>query len=620
MNPAAKPDGACEVVFQPMGKRVYVAPGTTVLEAGRRGGLMLAANCGGVGLCGKCRVALVEGELFPHTPAEITYLREWDEKQSVRLACEARVASSAVIEVAPSALSSESRLQIDAEQKELACDPMIEVISITADPPRPGDSRSDFARITDALSVSCSRRTWKMHPRTSVQLTTLAREVNWALTAYMRDEEIIGFCAANRPAAGLAIDLGTTKIAGYLVDLITCRQLSAAAMLNPQLRYGEDVISRLVYAQRGRQNAIELASVVREAVKTLADRLCRQGGVQSGQIADACIVGNTAMTHLLLNLPIDQLVHAPYTASNDGGLDLAVCELGWDFAPAARVHILPGVGGFVGSDHVAMVLACGIDRTEKVTVGVDIGTNTEIVVREPPTGALFSTSVPSGPAFEGGHVTEGMRADAGAIERVWSHGGALRFTTIGDGAPTGFCGSGVVDLIAELWRGEIIDERGHLRTDRPGVRRGRKGLEFVAIPEQQSGLGREIVVKQSDITQIQLAKAAVYSGIATLLEVAGIGFEAVQEVVVAGAFGAYLDLRNAIAIGLLPRLPNARYRQFGNAAGVGAKMALVSAAERERSRIVARTATWIQLKGYAKFGRLLARATRFPPFGRSSVA
>ncbi len=280
--------------------------------------------------------------------------------------------------------------------------------------------------------------------------------------------------------------------------------------------------------------------------------------------------------------------------------------------------MLPSIGGFVGADHVAMILSHGIDRSDKVTIGIDIGTNTEIVVHDPRSGAFVATSVPSGPAFEGGHVSDGMRAASGAIEKIFFVDGKLRFQTIDGSAPIGICGSGIVDLLAELWRLNYIDERGHLVRHGELVRAGNCGLEFLVVPALNSGSEHDIALTQHDITELQLAKAAIFAGIATLLEITGTNVGEVQEMVVAGAFGSYLDLRSAVAIGLLPRLPNATYSQIGNAAGAGAKLALISRAGREQARSIAERVTRIELKQHENFNRLLAKATQLPAHPNSS--
>ena len=604
-------EAECQVVFQPVGKRARVPAGTTLLEACRRAGLLLSASCGGVGICGKCRVTVVSGEVFPPADDERAFLEAGGFPANARLACTARVASSVVLEL-PVGFGLDQRLQIDGECSLPECEPLVTAYSLEIEPPTLGDSRSDYARIVDGLSHQCGSAELRIHPSVAAQFAEFANGSPWRMSAYLRESEVIGFAEPGAGALGLAVDVGCTKIAAHLLELSAGRQLAAAGVANPQVTYGEDLISRLVFALKGSQDACTLATCVRESIAKLAYELCETAGVSPSRIADVCVVGNTAMMHLFLQLPVARLLHAPFVASVDRDIDIDAGELGWCFAPRANVHILPSIGGFVGADHVAMILAHGIESSPRVTVGLDIGTNTEICVRDPRAGRLLTTSVPSGPVFEGAHIQDGMRAAAGAIDKVYRAGGELGFSTLDGGKPLGICGSGVIDLVAELRRGGVIDERGHLLRSDARVRTGPCGMEYLFVAAENTRHGRDIVLSQHDVSQIQLAKAAIFAGIQTLLEIAGLAHDQVQEVAVAGAFGSYLDLRSALGIGLLPRFPDAEYLQIGNAAGAGAKVALVSRSQRERARAIARNATRIELKKHSSFDRTMARATQFP--------
>lgn len=547
------------VTFQPLGRRVTVSAGTTLLEAGRRAGLLLSAACGGVGICGRCRVSVVNGVMVPASEAERAFLLKGSYPPGTRLACEARVASSVTIDVPPGSFITGQRVQTDSE---VALQP------------------------SDCISA----------------------------------RQFIGVGKGGSSPLGLAVDIGCTKVAAFLVDLSTGAQLAAAGIPNPQITYGEDLISRLVLADASADQATTLARHVRECIATLAANLCLLAGTTPDQIVDVCIVGNTAMMHLFLDLPVAQLLRSPFISSVDCDLDIAAADLGWQFAPATSVHVLPGIGGFVGADHVAMILARDIDTTDLVTIGLDIGTNTEIVLRHPRSGKFLTTSVPSGPVFEGAHIADGMRAASGAIDSFYSVAGELRYTTIDSARPIGLCGSGTVDLVAELLHLGYINDRGHLAKCGPRIRRGPCGTEFVVVPAAETVHGRDIVLTQRDVSQVQLAKAAIFAGIETLLQLAGVPHGDVQQVVVAGAFGSYLNLRSAIAIGMLPRFACTEYLQVGNAAGAGAKLALVSRGDRARARTIARNVTRIELKKHRSFDTAMARATRFPTLSPTSSA
>jgi uncharacterized 2Fe-2S/4Fe-4S cluster protein (DUF4445 family) len=612
-EPEIEPGTAgCEVTFQPLGRRIVVTAGTTLLEAGRRAGLLLCGGCGGVGICGRCRVSVSSGNMFPPDEEERDFLAAGSYSPGTRLACEARVASSVTVEAPLSSFPSGQRLQVEGDGAVTAHDPIVKAYQLQLCPPSLDDSRSDYRRVADALDAVAGHTEWEMLPGAASCFSSLARKGRWNLNAYTRRQQVIGFANCGMNPVGVAVDVGCTKIAVYLVDLCTGAELAASGTPNPQIPYGEDLISRLVYAAASTEKAKSLAVMVRECILQVCAKLCDSSQISKEQIADICVVGNTAMMHLLLNLPVAQLLSAPFVASIDRDVDVPASDLGWQFAPGTRVHVLPTIGGFVGADHVAMIMARNIDRCEKLTVGLDIGTNTEIVVRDPGTGSFLTTSVPSGPVFEGGHVSDGMRAASGAIEKFYSLNGTLRYTTIDGTKPIGICGSGIVDLLAELRRIRCIDERGHLSKTHALVQRGRSGARFLVAPAADTGHGRDIVLTQQDITQVQLAKAAIFAGIETLLQLTGVSPDDVQQLVVAGAFGSYLDLRSAVSIGMLPRFQNAEYLQVGNAAGAGAKLALVSKSERERARKIAEKAKRIELKQYAIFDRSMARATRFP--------
>jgi uncharacterized 2Fe-2S/4Fe-4S cluster protein (DUF4445 family) len=603
--------GTCTIDFEPIGRRVDVAPGTSLLEAARQAGVGLASICGGDGTCGRDRVFVLAGEVTPPVDADRRFLSQLELDGGQRLACRAHVVGAVKVHVPRASLVTDQRLQVDGLARAVVVDAAVRAYEVDVAAPTLRDLRSDLDRVTGALEVAHGLHRLQADPAVIRQLSALARRTGWRLVAYVRGRRIVGFAAPGRRPIGLAIDLGTTKIAGYLVDLETGEELAASGVMNPQIGYGEDVISRMVYATRNVDGAAALAALVRASIDGLAGTLAEAAGIARDQIAEACIVGNTAMHHLFLGLPVEQLSVAPFVAAVSSPLEVLARDVGLDLAPGAHVYVPPCIGGFVGADHVAMILATDLDRTDRVAIGVDIGTNTEIALCHPGR-RLTSASCASGPAFEGAHIRDGMRAGTGAIEGVRLGPGGVELRTIGGAAPVGICGSGIVDAIAELWRCDRLTERGRLRADAPGVRAGDNGLEFALADGGQSGTGRDIVITQGDVNEIQLAKGAVAAGIEMLLQATGTAPESVDEVRVAGAFGSFLDLDSALGIGLLPRLPRARYTQVGNAAGVGAKAALLSLAERARAQAIARGTSYVELTSFPGFKRGFALAMLFP--------
>ena len=601
-----------QVQFQPVGKRVKVLQGTTVLEAARQAGIELTTACGGNGSCGQCQVVLVEGCLSPVKPNEKFLITEEDLQRGYRLACGAQILSDVRLHLPKESMLTGQRLQVESSLKTFPPDPFIDAVDVQLEPAALQDLRSDLTRLRDALHAQGVKDEVTASSALVRSLPDTLRENDWEVTAYLRRGEILAVRPHGEKPLGYAVDLGTTKIAAHLVDLCTGEVLGSAGAPNPQISYGEDVISRLNYAVRSPEGGRVLAGKVREALNGMLGDLLRQAGARREQVVDGCVVANTAMSHLLLEFPVKQLAKSPYVAAASEALDVPAAELDLDMAPGARVHIPPIIGGFVGSDHVAMLLACELDESSKVTIGLDIGTNTEISLRIPGSDHLTSVSCASGPAFEGAHIRDGMRAASGAIEKVRIENGRLTLTTIDHEPPVGLCGSGILDAVAELYRAGYLNKNGRFQRERPEVQEGEQGPEFVLVPAQESGSGREIVITQNDVNEIQLAKGAIHAGLKVLLEATGTPPEAVQEVIVAGAFGSFINIQSAVAIGLFPDLPRARYRQVGNAAAVGARWILISRAARQRAQEIARRAHYLELTIEPGFSRQFARGMLFP--------
>ncbi len=611
------------VDFEPIGRRVDVAKDSTLLDAARLAGIGLAAVCGGEGTCGRCRVTIMAGKVTPPVDADRRFLSPAELSSGQRLACRCRVRDDIKVHVPKASLVTDQRLQVEGASRKLHVQAAVRAYEVNVPAPTLGDLRSDLERVMDALQAAHGLRAHGLRklfaePAVIRTLSPLARRADWRLTVYVRGHEIVGLAAPGRKPVGFACDLGTTKVAGYLMDLETGQELAAAGVMNPQISYGEDVISRVTYASRHDDGGRELASVVREALNAMVGALAAQAGVAREQIVEACVVGNTAMHHLLLELPVRQLALAPFVGAVSAAVDVKARELGLELAPGATVHILPCVGGFVGADHVAMIMGSDLGRRGYGVIGVDIGTNTEIALMRPGLDHWTSASCASGPAFEGAHIRDGMRAATGAIEAVRIEPDGVRIKTIGDAPPVGLCGSGIVDAVAELHRHRIIDRRGRLQRDAAGVRRNGDHYEFLVVPGKSTGTGRDIVITQQDINEIQLAKGAIAAGLETLMAATQTGPEQIRKLVVAGAFGSYLNLDSALAIGLLPRLPHARYVQVGNAAGVGAKMALLSLRERQRAIKLAARTGYIELTTFPEFNRRFALSMLFPQEERSN--
>lgn len=613
------------VDFEPVGRRVESRPGKTVLEVAREIGLVLGesgliAPCGGKGLCGRCRVRIDGPGVQPPTDNERRLLGSRLE-EGYRLACQAVIEGQGAVKVVipPDSLPGWQKLELEGVEVTTEVVPVIRRYPVGIRHTEKSYPRALGDQVLKALESEYGRDELRVDVSALAQVDPVAKEgLAWVT---VRGDEVInvffsgvppGDWSSRLPLLGLAVDLGTTKVAGYLVDLETGATIAQKGMMNPQIAYGEDVMSRMAYAVQGESAYREIRDAIVQGLNRLAVELAQAAGVELGEkkesvcsvIEEAVIVGNTAMHHLLLGLPVAQLARAPYVPAISCPVEVKARDLGLDFSPGAYVYLPPIVAGFVGADHVAMILASRIYHGEEAVLGIDIGTNTEVVVVSPGgakdrEGAnMLSCSCASGPAFEGAHISQGMRAATGAVESVElsSDGLDVRVKTIGGSPPVGICGSGIVDAVAEFRRRGVVDEKGRLNHDHSRVRRSEAGeWEFVLVSREETGTGRDIVVTQRDVGEILLAKGAIAAGIKLLLGARGMAVEDIDRVVVAGAFGTHLRLESAIEIGLLPALPRDRFKQVGNAAGTGARLTLISLPERRLAEEIGRQVDYLEL-------------------------
>jgi uncharacterized 2Fe-2S/4Fe-4S cluster protein (DUF4445 family) len=512
-------------------------------------------------------------------------------------------------------MTAPQRAQVEGRERAVEFDPAVRSFDLAVDPASLTDLRADASRVHDALREQHDVVANRFDPLALRALPSLMRAEDWHMRIALRDGEVVAVMPAGTPLLGLAVDIGTTKLAGYLVDLGSGETLGAAGRMNPQIAYGEDVMARITYAMQDEGQAQKLHEVIIEGLNKLAQELCAGAGCDAGWIVEAVLVGNTCMHHLVLGLPVAQLGLAPYLAALGAPCDLKARDLGLGFAAGADVHLFPNIAGFVGADHVAMVLGSGLYQSDEVTVGLDIGTNTEISLSV--NGRLLCCSCASGPAFEGAHIHDGMRAAPGAIEWIRAIDGAggqtarLEYQTIDDAPPVGICGSGILDGVAELRRIGAVRPNGAMRAkdgSHPRVRKTESGTEFLLVPAGERGAPRDVVITRKDVNEVQLAKAAIRAGVEVLLAEAGLEAEQVDGVIIAGAFGTYLNVESALAVGMFPSLPRERFTQVGNAAGIGAKLALVSRGCREAAVQIARRQEYIELTTHPRFVQVYAEA------------
>ena len=594
------------VEFQPLGRRDKFQSGRSVLDCARALGIGISSVCGGKGTCGKCRVQLVTGAASKPRDREIAAFSPEQLSSGWRLACQCLPSGDCVIHVPVESMTTQQRTQLEGHDTPVRLRSPVRAHLVQMTPPTLSDTLGDVDRVLVALKekgVRCERADTALMDTLSLKL----REWGWRSQAVVRQGELVAALKDSDKLLGLAVDFGTTKLAGYLIDMKTGKTLASRGMMNPQISYGEDIIARCNMAVSSAEGRTRLQKLAADAISELGDSMAKSIGNNAEDIVEAAVVGNTAMHHLCLGFPVKQLVVAPFVPAVDMALDIKARDLGISIAPGAYVHILPNIAGFVGADHVSMLLASEARSLTGVVVALDIGTNTEVSLLHD--GQIHSISCASGPAFEGGHIKDGMRAGAGAIERVRISGDGVDFETIDDAPPVGICGSGIIDMVAQLYISGVTDGGGRMKTGHPRVREQEGQLEFVLASEQERQ-GRAVVFTQHDVRELQLGKAAIRAGIATLLETNNLAEDDITEIVIAGAFGSYLDISSAVDIGMFPAIPLDRFKQVGNAAGMGAKRTLISTQQRSEARAIAAEAVYIELAGNSAFSRNFVQAVQ----------
>jgi uncharacterized 2Fe-2S/4Fe-4S cluster protein (DUF4445 family) len=619
--PESQPSKKFFVSLQPVGRRIEVSHDQSILSAAQQSGVELMSLCGGIGACDSCKVRLMKGKLSAHTLEEQALFTPAELEAGYRLACQARPLSDVVIDIPPESLTTPQRLQVEGIEVKIPLEPVVQPIDLKLDPPHIHDLRSDTRRLKDALLLSLPENsphapcTTLLHVNHAV-LSTISekvRQLDWAMRLALRENEVIALLPPTTgtgqvtPLLGLAVDVGTTKLAAYLVELSDGKTVAKTGAMNPQIAFGEDVVSRIAYANAHKDGAKTLQTRLVETLNSMVRDLCTeatQNGIpaEPGFIVDAVVVGNTAMHHLFAGLPVAQLGASPYVPAVGEALDIQAREIGLELAPGAYVHLPPNIAGYVGADHVSMLLATDMEhKKEHTVIALDIGTNTEITLAHK--GRMVSCSCASGPAFEGAHIHDGMRAAPGAIERVQINGNEVRIHTINNQPAVGICGSGILDAISEMIAAGIVDRRGAVHKSHPAIRIENGRSELVLAYAAQSGHGKDVVVTRKDINEIQLAKGAIRAGVEILMEVVGLAGQdqAIDEFIVAGAFGTYIDLESAIRVGMFPDIPTERFHQVGNAAGTGARQMLVSKERRCFAQELVGELEYVELSAHPDF-------------------
>lgn len=606
-----------KVRFEPAGVVTEAQEGETILQAAMRVGVEIESVCGGRGTCAKCKVIAARG-LGPITDLERRGLTADELAKGYRLACQALIKGD--VEIVVPEESRRSRVSILAEGlgQGVMLDPWVRRHLVRVPPTTIEEQLCDWENL---------QRTWgdegaSVRPTLSAlrQLPYALRQGEGNISLVTVDDALVHVSSGRGPERllGIAFDIGTTTVVGYLMDLETGEQLAVSSRLNPQTRYGDDVVSRIAFSsQPGGLEALQQAIV--ECLNALIVETTSHIRLAPHDVLAATIVGNTTMQHLLLGISPAALAQAPYVPVVEEALSLRADELGLEMAAGGRVWLLPNIAGWVGADTVGVLLATRLYAQEEIGLAIDIGTNGEMALGS--RARLITCSTAAGPAFEGAHLSCGMRAADGAIDRV-EIGQDVLWHAIGGAPPRGICGSGLVDLIAGMLRAGILTPSGLMQNgeallgdDAQALRQrivenGRQ-KEFIVASSSEGANGRAIRVTQRDVRELQLAKGAIRAGVEILLKELGVGYEDVKKVFLAGAFGNYIRPESALTIGLIPHFPRAEIIPVGNAAGEGAKMALLSRRERERASEIARRTEYLELSGRPDFQEIFAEALLF---------
>jgi uncharacterized 2Fe-2S/4Fe-4S cluster protein (DUF4445 family) len=598
---------AFTINFEPLGRRGECQQDESLLNCAHRLGVGINSICGGKGTCHSCKMQVLSGTVSKPTSSEQKTFTLQELQSGWRLACQTFPSSDCTIAIPPDSMTTHQRIQVEGTEIKVHPEPPVQSYQLQLAAPSLSEPRADADILLGTLNQQFHLHCDKIDFHLLRVLSTQLRDWNWKCQVIIRNEEVIALLPWQSRQLGLAIDLGTTKIAGYLIDLGNGRTLVSKGVMNPQISYGEDIISRITNVVHSSGNGVSLQKLAADAINDICADLCTEVSAAAEEVIEIVVVGNTAMHHLFLGLPVKQLAVSPFIPAVSRALEVKACNLGIRSAPGAYVYLLPNVAGFVGADHVAMLLATKASLLKETTVALDIGTNTEVSLVH--NGKVTATSCASGPAFEGGHIKFGMRAAAGAIEHIRIDADTIQFQTVDEAPPIGICGSGILDALSQLYLAGIINEDGKIMDNHPRVRSNERQREFVLVSEEERGGQSAITITQQDIRELQLAKAAIRSGIQALLEAQGCTDDTIQHIIVAGAFGSYIDISSAVTIGMLPALPLKSFQQAGNAAGMGAKLALISLSQRAEAEAISSRIKYVELASAPNFNQTFIQAS-----------
>lgn len=628
-----------KLIFLPDSKDVYVKAGTTIMEAAEKAAVFINTLCGGNGACGKCRVQVMDGKIRADKNS-ISLLSKEEIEEGYVLACQTKVDNAMEVVIPPESRLEEEQILteqpvVDYSQPEKVSvtkvptdpmtffEPLVQKIFLELQEPTQKDNIGDIERIMRELRKKTDFQDFETSLRCLQGLAAKLRDNNWEVTVTLAKHGDLWRILDIEPGDtsdqnyGLAIDVGTTTVVAQLVHLKSGRVIGIAGSHNLQAHYGEDVISRMIFACNRDRGLNSLHEAIIKNINTLIKRLTDEKGIDAEQITAIVAAGNTTMSHLLLSLIPCSIRLDPYVPTANIFPQVRACEVNIDINPEGVLETIADVASYVGGDIVAGVIACGIADRPETKILIDVGTNGEIVIGN--NEWMVCCSASAGPAFEGGGIKNGMRAARGAIERFKIDDGKVTYQTIGKAKPRGICGSGLIDCIYEFVQNGIIDHDGKfnlsIKNDRMIEKDGE--VQFMVVSSQQTETGKDLTIMESDISNIIRSKGAVFAAIKSLMDYVGLRFDDIDTFYVAGGFGTYLDIPKAIGIGLLPDIDPKRIQFIGNSSLMGARIALLSSHAFERTIKIANGMTNIELSTYQPFMDEYVAAMFLPHTDRS---
>jgi uncharacterized 2Fe-2S/4Fe-4S cluster protein (DUF4445 family) len=623
------------VIFQPSGRRGYIDEGETIMEASQKLGVDLESVCGGKATCGKCKVRIEEGSLkkysidsrrehlSPMEESEKKFITKHQKLDGYRLACVARIYGDVLVFVPEESRTVKQIVCKPATKRVFDLKPAVRKCYVELVPATLDDPEADWERLKAELAKRFGLRNLTIDYKVLLGLQEAIRRGDWKITSSVwMDGEVIKVEPGFRESGyGVAVDIGTTTVATYLCDLSTGEVVATESAMNSQVLYGEDIMSRISYAMTNKNGLKTLNQVLVKQLNQIVREAAVKSGIKLGDILDMAVVGNTCMHHLFVGINPEYLGRAPFSPSVHHSLDVKARDLGLNIAKGAYAHVLPIEAGFVGADNVGVIIAEEPYKQDKLVLIIDIGTNGELVLGNQ--DKLICSSCATGPAFEGANIKYGTRAAPGAIDRVEIDpdskevrlkviGKTGWHTSLDTPGANGICGSGIFDAIAQMFLAGVLQDSGRFNLDlkTPRLRTTEGQPEFVIAWANQTSTGHDITVNQADVRAVQLAKAAMYAGAKLMMH--RLGVKKLDKVILAGAFGSYIDKKSAMIIGLFPDCALENVYAVGNAAGDGARIALLNVDKRKEANEVARKVQYVELTTDADFEKQFVQAMYFP--------